>query len=98
MELGRQLQKCREDRRVTQQEMADACGLSKNYISAMERGVNKCNAHTLIAYAEKLDMSLDDLVGKTDRNKILPELLSVLGTCDRQQQLKILQMVKLMLN
>ena len=95
MELGQRLQSCREARKVTQAEMAAACGLSKNYISAMERGVNKCSAQTLIAYADKLDMSLDELVGKK-QGTIIPELKRLLETCDEQQQKKVLQMIKLM--
>jgi len=38
--LGQRLQQCRESRKVTQQEMADAAGHSKNYISALEHGTN----------------------------------------------------------
>ena len=74
MELGRRLQECREAKKITQAEMAAACGLSKNYISALERGINKCSAQTLITYASKLDMSIDELVGKTNKSDILPEL------------------------
>lgn len=96
MELGRRLQECREARKVTQQEMATACGLSKNYISALERGINKCSAQTLIAYAAKLDMSLDELVGISGKNDIIPELRHILEESNHQQQMRILQMIKLM--
>ena len=74
MELGKRLQQYREERKVTQQEMADACGLTKNYISALERGINKINANALIGYANKLDVSLDELAGRTHEDHILPEL------------------------
>ena len=96
MDLGSRLQECRQSRKVTQQEMADACGLSKNYISAMERGINKCSAQTLIAYARKLNMSLDELVGK-EKSVILPELRALLEQTDMQTQKKILDMIRLML-
>ena len=90
MDLGSRLQECRQSRKVTQQEMADACGLSKNYIS------NKCSAQTLIAYARKLNMSLDELVGK-EKSVILPELRALLEQTDMQTQKKILDMIRLML-
>lgn len=96
MDLGRRLQECRQSRKVTQREMANACGLSKNYISAMERGINKCSAQTLITYANKLNMSLDELVGKK-KSAILPELRSFLEQTDVQVQKKILDMIRLML-
>ena len=98
MELGRRLQECREAKKITQAEMAAACGLSKNYISALERGINKCSAQTLITYASKLDMSIDELVGKTNKSDILPELRQTIEKCNYQQQTKILQMIKLMMN
>ena len=97
MDLGSRLQECRQAQKVTQKEMADACGLSKNYISAMERGINKCSAQTLIAYANKLNMSIDELVGK-EKSTILPELRLTLEGADIQTQKKILDMIHLMQN
>ncbi len=37
--FGRKLQRYREDAKVTQQELADAAGLTKNYISSIEQKV-----------------------------------------------------------
>ena len=37
--FGRKLQRYKEDAKVTQQELADAAGLTNNYISSIERGV-----------------------------------------------------------
>lgn len=62
-ELGRRLQDLREQHGVTQQEIADCCGLSKNHISAVERGLNGGSIKLLIAYRMLLDLSLDVLVG-----------------------------------
>ena len=96
MELGKRLKKNRELRKITQQEMAEACGLSKNYISAMERGVNKCNAQTLITYAKKLNMSLDELVGIEASNDIIPELKRALSEMSEDKQRKLLQIIYIM--
>ena len=96
--LGKRLQDCREAQKITQAEMAEACGLSKNYISAIERGINKCSAYTLVAYADKLNMSLDELVGRDYAHQILPELRSILSKCNDEQQTKILRMIQLMLS
>ena len=43
LQFGQMLQRYRESAKVTQQEIADATGLTKNYISSIERGVHKCN-------------------------------------------------------
>lgn len=95
MDLGQQLQIYRESKKVTQAEMAKFCGLSKNYISAIERGINNCSAHTLISYAEKLDISIDELVGRKNTNAIIPELQIVLSHMTDSQQQKILQLIKI---
>ena len=41
LQFGQMLQGYREQAKVTQQEIADATGLTKNYISSIERGVHK---------------------------------------------------------
>ena len=93
MNLGKKLQEHRKAKGITQAEMAKVCGLSKNYISAMERGINNCSAKTLIAYAIKLDMSLDELIGKEKRNDIIPELLKRLHSMSVKEQKKLIQIV-----
>ena len=75
--------------------MAAACGLSKNYISAMERGINKCSAQTLITYANKLNMSLDELVGNR-KSAVLPELRMLLESTDENTQRKIIEVIRQM--
>ena len=95
MELGKRLKECRRSCKVTQQEMAAACGLSKNYISAMERGINKCSAQTLITYANKLNMSLDELVVNR-KSAVLPELRMLLESTDENTQRKIIEVIRQM--
>ena len=63
LRFGQMLQSYREGAKVTQQEIADATGLTKNYISSIERGVHKCNAQTFIAYAKKCGVSLERVIG-----------------------------------
>lgn len=58
LRFGQMLQSYREGAKVTQQDIADATGLTKNYISSIERGVHKCNAQTFIAYAKKCGVTL----------------------------------------
>lgn len=44
LRFGQMLQRYRESVKITQQEIADATKLTKNYINSIERGVHKCNA------------------------------------------------------
>ncbi len=100
MALGKRLKECREGQGVTQQEMADACGLSRNYLSAMERGVNKCNANTLITYARVLNMSIDEIVwgekGRTHKgDSIIPDLKRALKDMPEDEQKKVLRIIEI---
>lgn len=93
-ELGRRLQECRESRGVTQQEMADYCNLSKNYISALERGLNKCNVQTLLGYCNILEISPNDLVGYPEQD-ILPEIKNIIASYDTKKQIGILKLLQI---
>ena len=70
LQFGQMLQGYREQAKVTQQEIADATGLTKNYISSIERGVHKCNAQTFIVYAKKCGASLDEMAGLVPKSKL----------------------------
>lgn len=99
--LNKRLQTFRKAAHIQQQEMADYCGLSKNYLSAMERGLNKCNAQVLISYARKLNVSLDVLTGletspKNNSEKILPELIEAIEKLDSEKQKKLLEILKIL--
>lgn len=60
--FGLRLQSYRKQENVTQQEMAQAVGLTKNYISAIERGVHKCNAATFIIFEREAPTSSSRIV------------------------------------
>lgn len=81
--FGLRLQSYREQANVTQQEIAQATGLTKNYISAIERGVHKCNAATFIVYAKKCNVSLDEIAG-LEKNHLIPELRQLLSVMDEK--------------
>lgn len=49
VKIGRLLQDARESHGVLQSELCEATGLTKNHISAVERGVSKDSIHMLSA-------------------------------------------------
>ena len=56
MKIGILLQRAREDKNVTQKEIAEHTGYSKNHISAVERGVCKTSVELLLGYCDVLDI------------------------------------------
>lgn len=50
--VGKMLQQARESRKVLQSELCDACGLTKNHISAVERGVSQASIKMLLGYCK----------------------------------------------
>lgn len=90
--LNKRLQKFRKEREVTQREMAEACGVTVGYLSALERGLHKCNAHILIQYGKVLKVPLDELAGNNnslasqDYSYAMIDILHTLKHADRKQQ------------
>ena len=59
---GNPLRVWREYRGLTQQQVAEAAGISKPYLSQLESGQRKGTTDVLQAVAKVLNVSLDDLV------------------------------------
>jgi DNA-binding XRE family transcriptional regulator len=53
----------REHRGQTQQQLAEAAGISVPYLSQIESGKRRGSAEVLAAIAKELGLSLDDIVG-----------------------------------
>lgn len=49
-------------RGVTQKEIAEHTGLSKNHISAIERGMSKASVELLLGYCEVLEMNPNEIL------------------------------------
>ena len=96
LQFGQMLQRYREVAKVTQQEIADATGLTKNYISSIERGVHKCNAQTFIIYAKKCGVSLDEMAGLVPKSKLNRNLLKKISEMSEDEQERALKILELM--
>jgi len=95
LKIGKSLQKARESKKVMQSEMEQPCGLTKNHISAVERGVSMASVKMLLGYCEKLNMTPNDILGFTEDN-IKPELKALLNDSSREEQMKIAEIIKIM--
>lgn len=92
--LGKKLQDARQKHQITQAQVAKFCNVSRNYVSAMERGVNMPSAKILIQYAELCKTTVDDIInpGQT----IIPELKEELINMNIVDQKKILEIIKIL--
>jgi HTH-type transcriptional regulator / antitoxin HipB len=58
-DLGRQIERARSQRRLTQSELARACGLSRQTVSGLERGeLGDLGVRKLERLLEALDLTL----------------------------------------
>lgn len=68
--------------------------MSKNYISAIERGINTTNIQTVIAYSNKLGVSVDELLDTEFSDSINPELKHFLRDKSDTEQQRVLDVLK----
>ena len=62
MGFADELQKARKDKNISQEELAEMLGVSRQSVSKWERCEGYPEVETLIAIARKLHLSLDDLM------------------------------------
>lgn len=66
--IGKIIKKLRQDKGLTQEELAEKVDLSTNYLSKVERGLNLPNTESFLKMAEFLDFTLEDF-GINQKNK-----------------------------
>ncbi|MDD2710166.1 MAG: helix-turn-helix transcriptional regulator [Verrucomicrobiae bacterium] len=62
-QFGRNLAICRKERGLSQEMLAERCGLSRNFIVLLERGRQQPSLPTLLQLRKALGISLDELAG-----------------------------------
>ena len=92
--IGRLLAYARETHNLLQADMVESTGLTKNHISALERGVSKPSVETLLGYCNRLDITPNEILGFNE-DSIMPELKMTLSKMDLKQQEKILAIIKI---
>lgn len=68
--LEERLRGLRKERNLTQREVYSAVGLSERNYQSFEYGQVRPSYDTLIALANFFDVSLDYLVGRTDKQEV----------------------------
>ena len=60
--LGERIQYYRTRNKLTQQQMADGVGLTREYVSKIENAAENVSLDTLVDIANRLEVSMDDLL------------------------------------
>lgn len=94
--IGRLLKLARENSGLLQSDMIEETGLSKNHISAVERGVSKPSVECLLGYCDRIGVTPNDIL-QYEGNSVIPELVIELSKMDNSQQKRVLEIVKILL-
>lgn len=91
MHLSDNLKRIREERGISQERLAERCGISKAQISKMETGVQK-NPHieTIVAIAAALGVSVEELIFGTEGPNGMKYMLEAIESlpADKQNTVK----------
>ncbi len=90
---GELLQAARIAGKLTQQDIADKSGLSRNQVGNVETGVSKCSTDLLLVYAELLGQTPDQLLG-IKGHSVIPELAEILKTSSDADQRKMVELFR----
>ncbi len=68
-QFGSVVRQYREQRRWSQEVLADAAGLNRSYLGEIERGIAVPSLATIAKLAGALDLSLSELMARIDTEK-----------------------------
>ena len=68
-ELGKRIKEFRIDKGMTLQEFAEKTGLTKGYLSKIEKAKKAPPVSTLLTLAKALNISISDIFGETEGNR-----------------------------
>lgn len=67
MEFNERLRQLREQKRISRKVLSELCGLNSDAVRRYERGEREPTKHSLIAIADFFEVSIDYLVGRSDK-------------------------------
>lgn len=95
--IGKRIKEYRKKKGLTQEQLAEKVGLSTNYVSAIERGVNALNLDKLVEVMNCLDCSADEIFVDVLKNSceikvsLLTEQISSLPEEEQERIFAIIQ-------
>ena len=96
--IGERVRKARLSKHLTQQQLAEAVGISVSFLSNIENGRQSMNLRTLIDITNALDVSADSLIRDVPGSvsQIAEEIVRELASCSQKEREAILQLVQVM--
>lgn len=97
--VGRRIKAAREEKNLTQEELAEIIDLSATHVSVIERGVKVTKLDTFVAIANALDVSADTLLIDVVTHStagVANELSDTISKLPAKEQKKILKAVKVL--
>ena len=97
--LGQRIKAVRQNKTLTQDNLAEMVGCNTSHISNIENNYTKLSLNVLVAIANALDISVDYLLSGqlNDVSSALDrEILRELNSCDVCKKEKILRMISIM--
>lgn len=94
--IGQKIKSLRTKAGLTQEQMAEKCGISTSYLGHIERGSRKLSLETAVKIADCLRVSIDALIidGKAVDSNILPSVEAILQKQDKQKREQFLRLIK----
>ena len=99
LQVGQKVKKIRKQHRLTQEKLAELCGISTSYMGYIERGDRSLSLETACKLADVLRVSLDDLIFNglpTGSGQLFSSVEIILQRHDKQQQERFIRIVKLL--
>ena len=83
VECGKRIKALREEKRLTQMELAEQICITTDHLRAIERGRRACSIDLLVDLSLFFEVTLDHLIlGRTPANEIIrAEILQAIESC-----------------
>ena len=96
--IGERIRQVRKERRLTQEQLAEACGLSASFIGHIERGTRILSVDTLYQISLQLKVSTDYLLLDSAGldSHLLQSISAILKTKDKRKVERFLNTVKIL--
>lgn len=95
-QLGYKLKAAREERRLTQERLAEIVGISPGYLSEIENKKTIPSFMILCSLCRTLNLSLDDIIYHTDSDSAR-NISRLISQCNEKQLYVIQSMIEAML-
>lgn len=95
--IGKKVKEIREQKFMTQVELAEHCRTTAQYLSQIEHGKKQPSLQTLVGIAETLEISMDELLGGNQvRNQKLyqNELGELLEDCSPYEKRVLYELIR----